>query len=96
MKTRLALCTLALLPGLAWAGHNPDVDRLARETGLTCAEVQMVLGARTVWPEYMTSYARSERRMEAVLGAERLRDLMAGRPIRLDDGTRIALAVAVR
>jgi hypothetical protein len=34
--------------------------------------------------------------METVLGAQRLRDLMAGRPIRLDDGTRIALAVAVR
>lgn len=85
---------LATLPGIAAAADLVvRLDDLAAATGLTKSEVQMVLGARTSHFEYFTSYDRAQRRCVQALGAERYRDLMAGREIVLDNGNRFALAV---
>jgi hypothetical protein len=87
----IAIALSAAIPGIAFAGHNARVDDIARATGLTCSEVQMLVGARTPHPEYFTSYDRAQRRMVRVLGEQRFRDLMAGREIVLDNGQRLAL-----
>ena len=94
-KHAFTLCAvLAALPGLAVAGgENLQVRDLAAATGLTCSEVKMVLGARTPFPEYFTSYDRAQKRLEQTLGKQRYRELMAGREIVLDNGQRFALAV---
>ncbi|MFL6591842.1 MAG: hypothetical protein ACJ8GK_03935 [Luteimonas sp.] len=87
----VACVVLACAPGLAAAAGGLQLDAIARATGLTASEVQMVVGARTPHPEYFTSFERSQRRMIQVLGAQRFHDLMAGHQIVLDDGQRLAL-----
>lgn len=92
-KHAFTLCVVLALPGLAVAGgENLQVRDLAAATGLTCSEVKMVLGARTPYPEYFTSYARAQKRLEQALGEQRYRDLMAGREIVLDNGQRFTFA----
>ena len=87
---KIACVMLTCAPGLAAAG-GLQLDAVARATGLTPSEVQMVVGARTPHPEYFTSFERSQRRMIQVLGSQRFHDLMSGREIVLDDGRRLAL-----
>lgn len=88
-----AMCVLlaAALPGIAAAGQRSQVADIAHATGLTCSEVQMLVGARTPHPEYFTSYERSQRRMIQALGERRYHELMAGHEIVLDNGQRLAL-----
>lgn len=88
-----AMCVLlaAALPGIAAAGQRSQVVEIAHATGLTCSEVQMLVGARTPHPEYFTSYERSQRRMIQALGERRYHELMAGHEIVLDNGQRLAL-----
>lgn len=89
-----AACVLLLaaaLPGIAVAGQRAQIADIAQATGLTCSEVQMVVGARTPHPEYFTSYERSQRRMIQALGERRYHELMAGHEIVLDNGQRLAL-----
>ena len=82
---------LAALPCIAIAGGGKlQVRDLAAATGLTCSEVKMVLGARTPYFEYLTSYARAQKRLEQTLGKQCYEDLMAGREIVLDNGQRVA------
>ena len=92
MKRKLETCLLALamVPGLALAGSSLEIHNLAAATGLSERQVQMVVGARTAYAEYRTSYDRVEARFIKALGEERYRDLMAGREIVLDNGVRIA------
>jgi hypothetical protein len=52
----------------------------------------MVVGNPTAYAEYLTQYDWARHRMQQVLGAQRLDDLMAGREIRLDDGRTVAIA----
>jgi len=88
-----AMCVLlaAALPGIAAAGQRAQIADIANATGLTCSEVQMLVGARTPHPEYFTSYERSQRRMIQALGERRYHELMAGHEIVLDSGQRLAL-----
>jgi hypothetical protein len=92
MKRKLETCllALALTPGLALAGPSLQIRDLAAATGLSERQVQMVVGARTAFAEYRTSYDRIERHFVKALGEERYRDLMAGREIVLDNGIRVA------
>ena len=91
MKRKLETCLLALVltPGLALAGSSMVRD-LAAATGLSERQVQMVVGGRTAYGEYRTSYDRAEKRFIQALGQARYRDLMAGREIVLDNGVRVA------
>ena len=92
MKRKFEICllALALTPGLALAGSSLQIRDLAAATGLSERQVQMVVGARTAFAEYRTSYDRIERHFVKALGEERYRDLMAGREIVLDNGVRVA------
>jgi hypothetical protein len=92
MKRKLETCLLALAlsPGLAFAGPSLHIRDLAAATGLTERQVQMVLGARTAYAEYRTSYNWAEKRLVKALGEARYNDLMAGREIVLDNGVRVA------
>jgi hypothetical protein len=92
MKRKIETCllALALTPGLALAGSSLQIRDLAAATGLSERQVQMVVGARTAFAEYRTSYDRIERHFVKALGEERYRDLMAGREIVLDNGIRVA------
>ena len=92
MKRKLETCllALALTPGLALAGSSLQIRDLAAATGLSERQVQMVVGGRTAYAEYRTSYNRVEKRFVEALGEERYRDLMAGREIVLDNGIRVA------
>ena len=95
MKRKLEICVLALVlvPGLALAASpNTQISDLAAATGLNERDVQMVVGAHTAYPQYLTRYDWARRRVIAVLGTDRYNDLMAGREIRLDNGTRVAIA----
>lgn len=75
-----AMIAAASFSTLAHAADT-TVRQLADETGLTPRQVQMVLGARTAFPEYRTGYRFVEKQFKDALGAERYTDLMAGRPI---------------
>jgi hypothetical protein len=95
MKRKLEICVLALVlvPGLALAAPpNTQISDLAAATGLNERDVQMVVGALTAYPQYLTRYDWARRRVIAVLGSDRYNDLMAGREIQLDNGTRVAIA----
>jgi len=92
-KQAFMLCAVLVLPGAAvGSGGDLQVRDLAAASGLTPSEVKMVLGARTPYFEYLTSYARAQKRLEQALGKQRYDDLMAGREIVLDNGQRFALA----
>ena len=92
MKRKLETCllALALTPGLALAGSSLQIRDLAAATGLSERQVQMVVGGRTAYAEYRTSYNRVEKRFVEALGEGRYRDLMTGREIVLDNGVRVA------
>lgn len=94
MKRKLETCllALALIPGMALAGSPTQIRDLAAATGLNERDVQMVMGAHTAYPQYLTHYDWARRRIVAVLGTERYNDLIAGREIRLDNGIRVAIA----
>jgi hypothetical protein len=93
MKRLLAIGAL-LVAGSAWAGGGgAQIETLSSATGLSVSEIQMLTGARTPHMEYMTSYARAERRLVQTLGKERARELLSGREVRLDNGMRMRLAM---
>jgi hypothetical protein len=94
MKHKFEICVLALAlaPGLAFAGSPLQIRDLAAATGLNERDVQMVLGAHTAYPQYLTKYDWARRRFVSVLGQDRYEDLMAGREITLDNGIRVAIA----
>lgn len=95
MKRLLSLVLLAALPFAASAApraNTATINDLAQLTGLTPRLVQMVVGNPTAYAEYLTQYDWARHRMQHVLGAQRLDDLMAGREVRLDDGRTIAIA----
>ena len=92
-KPETCLLALALMPGLAFASPPLQIRDLAAATGLSERQVQMVVGAHTAYAEYLTSYDWARRRVIKTLGEERYRELMAGREIVLDNGTRVAIAI---
>ena len=89
-KFEICLLALALTPGPALAGSSLQIRDLAAATGLSERQVQMVVGGRTAYAEYRTSYDRVEQHFVKALGEARYRDLMAGREIVLDNGVRVA------
>ena len=68
------------------------VSDLAHETGLSERNVRMVVGARTPYAEYRTSFNRVQRQFKHALGQKRFDDLMAGRSIQLTRTNSLALA----
>ena len=92
LKLTLGLLLAAASAPVFAVGPSAQVRTLAAATGLSEREVQMVLGARTAFPEYRTSYDRVEQRFIKALGEQRYDDLMAGRDITLDNAQHRVLA----
>lgn len=86
MSARIALFTavLAVTP-LAHAGET--VAALASETGLTERNIQMLVGARSSFAEYRSSFTRVDRQFRAVVGDVRYERLTGRKasPAKLDD-----------
>ena len=95
MKLKLQSCVLALAlaPCMAFAAPPLQVRDLAAATGLNERDVQMVIGAHTAYPQYLTRYDSARRQFIRALGPSRYQDLMAGRRITLDNGVRVAIAI---
>ena len=92
MNRPLVLLLAAALPLAAPAAPHADLDDIARLAGLSGQDVRMVVGAPTAYAGYLTRYDWARHRLQRTLGAQRLQDLVAGRPVRLDDGRTVALA----
>jgi len=95
MKSKLQTCllALALAPCMAFAASPLQVRDLAAATGLSERDVQMVIGAHTAYPQYLTRYDSARRQFIQSLGKDRYEQLMAGRQITLDNGVRVAIAI---
>jgi hypothetical protein len=76
MKLRLACLAVALMAVSAPSMAGDNTKQLARETGLTERQVQMVLGNRTPFAEYRTSYQPSLEKMQAAIGKERYNQMI--------------------
>ena len=86
------LLLVAAAPSVAFAARPvAKVGDLAAATGLTERQVRMLVGGHTAYAEYRSSYDWARRRFVHALGVQRYDDLMAGRPIRLDTGLRLAV-----
>ncbi len=87
MKAKLNISLLALAasvaPGLAIAGE--DIDTLAEVCGMSERHVRMLVGpARSPYAESRYAFERIERDFVEVVGEERYRDLLAGKPVRFE------------
>ena len=95
MKAKIAGMVIALAAmAPVQAAENDDVERLAEYSGRTVRKVQMILGARTSFAEYPRTYQRSLEKFRKALGTENYDQLMAGRPIKLDNGIEVQVQVA--
>lgn len=95
MKLETAFIVLAMAAAApAYAAENSGniVKALANETGLTVRQVQMIVGNRTPFSEYRTSYSRSLAQFKRVLGKEFAEQLIAGETVVLErrPATRVA------
>lgn len=94
MNLKLASLAVALMAASSplLAGENP-CKQLAQETGLTQRQVQMILGNRTPFAEYRTSYESSVAKLRASIGKTRYDELMNNK--RLTDATPDVKAAAL-
>jgi len=76
MKLRLACLAVALMAVSAPSMAGDNTKQLAQETGLTERQVQMVLGNRTPFAEYRTSYQASVSKMQAAVGKARYEQMI--------------------
>lgn len=59
MKTQITLALILALAAAPYAAAgNSPIEELAAASGLTTRQVQMVIGTRTAYAEYRTSYYR--------------------------------------
>lgn len=94
MNIKLTCLAAALLAvsAPALAGDGP-CKQLARETGLTERQVRMIVGDRTAFAEYRTSYARSVAHMRDSIGRARYDELINNK--RLVDASADTKALAL-
>lgn len=92
MKTKIAGLVIAIAAmAPAYAGSN-DIQQLAEYTGLSERKVQMILGCHTCYAEYRYTYDRSLAQFKRALGEKNFEDLMAGQPVKLDNGVEVRVA----
>lgn len=76
----LAIALAVPASGLAAAPTSTDpIQLLANASGLTTRQVQMVLGNRTAFPEYLTGYEMVAARFARAVGPRIYRDVEDGR-----------------
>ena len=95
MNTRTAL-VVALLAAPFSAQAGDTIQQLSEHTGLSERKVQMILGNRTSFAEYPSTYQRSVEKFRSALGEENYQRLMNGQSVVLqkasdkDEATRVA------
>lgn len=92
IRTPALACVLALTAALPAHAGDDVIELLAAETGLKERRVQMVLGTRSSFAEYVYTFGRSEQQFIRALGKERYRQLINGEPITLRSGQVVRLA----
>src|SRR5687768_16275396 len=86
MKAKIAGLVIAIAAmAPAYAG-NDDIQKLAEYTGLSERKVQMILGCHSCYAEYRYTYQRSLNTFKQAIGEENFEQLMAGKPVKLDNG----------
>lgn len=85
MKAKIAFIALAMAASApAWAAEDPIGD-LSKVTGLTERKVQMVLGARTAFAEYVYTYDRAYDKFVRAVGKDNYERLINGESVALRD-----------
>jgi hypothetical protein len=69
MKSMILFLGLALLATTAVAGEREQLQLIADHAGVSVNDVRMVLGSRTQFAQYRTSFDRKEARVMAALAA---------------------------
>jgi hypothetical protein len=67
MKTMILFLGLALLSTTAIAGEREQLQLIADRAGVSVNDVRMVLGSRTQFAQYRTSFDRKEARVMAAI-----------------------------
>ncbi len=60
----------------AFAGNALSADELVAQSGLSKQEVRMLIGARTPYPAYRTSYNRLRKQLISSVGRARFDELV--------------------
>lgn len=74
-----AVCLLVAAIGFSAPTLAQDIsfDEIVGQSGLSKQDVRMVLGARTPYPAYRTSYERVRRQLIEAVGQARYQELVA-------------------
>lgn len=86
MKIKFAVLAFALVATLPAYAGDKDIQDLASYTGMSERKVKMILGTRTAYAEYPYTYERYKARFVKTLGKDNYQRLIAGEPVRLDNG----------
>ena len=92
MKAKIAALAIAIAAMAPAHAGSKDIQELAQYTGLTERKVQMILGCHSCYPEYRYNYQRSLKQFKEALGEGNFEELMAGKPITLDNGIEVRVA----
>jgi hypothetical protein len=72
--------TLLLLAALGFTSplmaRGDSIEEVAHQSGLTIQQVRMLIGARTPYPAYRTSYDRLRKQLIASVGQRRYQELV--------------------
>ncbi len=89
MNTKLTLILIAAMSFAAPAmATNLSADQLVAKSGLSKQEVRMLIGARTPYPAYRTSFERLQKQLIAAVGRKGYDELVAA--LKEDSSTRAA------
>lgn len=94
MKVRIAGMLVALAAMAPAHAERNDVKVLADHAGLSERNVKMILGCRTCYAEYPYTYQRALTKFKRAIGEQNYEQLMAGQPVRLDNGIQVQVRVA--
>lgn len=72
--------TLLLIAAIGFAApvmaQTDSIDDIVAQSGLSKQQVRMLIGARTPYPAYRTSYERMRKQLIAAVGQARYRELV--------------------
>lgn len=72
----ILLLTAALGVSAPAVAQNASFDDIVAQSGLTKQQVRMLIGARTPYPAYRTSYERLRRQLIAAVGQQGYQELV--------------------
>jgi hypothetical protein len=94
MKTKIAGVLIAFAAIAPAHAERNDVKQLAEHAGISERNVKMILGCRTCYAGYTYTYQRALTKLKRAIGEENYQQLVAGEPVRLDNGIQVQARVA--